>query len=51
MAPEKKVCNCNARPLQDTAWEGTAMIHHGSVLKFGCLSFVFAIAALGTEDE
>ena len=25
--------------------EGSALLHHGSVIKFGCLEFVFSVAA------
>ena len=25
--------------------EGSALLHHGSLIKFGCLEFVFSVAA------
>ncbi|XP_065334595.1 PHD finger protein 12 [Cloeon dipterum] len=40
-------CNCNSKRLenlkaQGPGWEGSALLKHGSHLKFGCLHFVFA---------
>ncbi|KAJ8680887.1 hypothetical protein QAD02_016674 [Eretmocerus hayati] len=48
----EKPCFCQCahreRKLNDTSyieqgWEGSAMVDHGSILVFGCLSFVFSI--------
>ncbi|XP_059478978.1 PHD finger protein 12 [Neocloeon triangulifer] len=43
----QKKCNCNTKRLeklkaQGPGWEGTAILKHGSLLKFGCLQFIFA---------
>ncbi|ESP00983.1 hypothetical protein LOTGIDRAFT_238397 [Lottia gigantea] len=31
-------------------WEGTALLHHGSYIKVGCLQFVFSIVDQATES-
>ncbi|CAG0888135.1 unnamed protein product [Darwinula stevensoni] len=39
-------CRCQGPPstqFRKTGWEGSAVMHHGSVVQFGCLSFVFSI--------
>ena len=39
-------CYCNGTPEQGLdEFEGSAILHHGSRLKFGCLEFVFTVAA------
>lgn len=30
-------------------WEGTALLHHGSYIKIGCIQFVFSITNYGTS--
>uniref|UniRef100_A0A3Q2CP95 Uncharacterized protein n=1 Tax=Cyprinodon variegatus TaxID=28743 RepID=A0A3Q2CP95_CYPVA len=30
-------------------WEGTALLHHGSYIKLGCLQFVFSITEYADE--
>ena len=30
-------------------WEGTAILHHGSIIKIGCHQFVFSITNYGTQ--
>lgn len=30
-------------------WEGTALLHHGSYIKLGCLQFVFSIAEFASK--
>lgn len=42
-------CNCKASSSSliggsGAGWEGTALLHHGSCVKLGCLQFVFSIA-------
>jgi hypothetical protein len=45
-------CNCDKRNTVNTVdsqssrlgWEGSAMLHHGSIVEFGCLRFSFGIA-------
>ncbi len=31
-------------------WEGTALLHHGSYIKMGCLQFVFSITEYATSS-
>lgn len=32
--------------LGEEGCEGSALLHHGSIIKFGCLEFVFSVAAV-----
>jgi hypothetical protein len=46
-------CNCKTRnPMVKGGWEGSAILQHGSLLKFGCIAFVFSVADYdsGIED-
>ena len=36
-------CSTNCEDLK-RGWEGSAILNHGSLLKFGCISFVFSIS-------
>lgn len=36
-------CKCPGRNVVNHGWEGTALLYHGTILNFGCLSFVFSI--------
>ncbi|GAB6030049.1 hypothetical protein CHUAL_005732 [Chamberlinius hualienensis] len=48
-----KACKCSCASVNSTAvigWEGTAALHHGSLLRFGCLSFVFSITENATRE-
>ncbi|XP_070571752.1 PHD finger protein 12-like [Ptychodera flava] len=50
----KKQCNCKASSSSliggnGAGWEGTALLHHGSYVKVGCLQFVFSITELATN--
>ncbi|KAK3085048.1 hypothetical protein FSP39_023477, partial [Pinctada imbricata] len=57
----KKSCNCKTSSSSliggsGAGWEGTALLHHGSYIKLGCLQFVFSIvdhatASLGPEKK
>ncbi|XP_063696723.1 PHD finger protein 12 [Culicoides brevitarsis] len=51
-APAPSPCQCLARPYVFEGWEGTALLSHGALLRFGCLSFVFSIVDYdsGIED-
>ncbi|XP_066269714.1 PHD finger protein 12-like [Branchiostoma lanceolatum] len=45
---QSKPCNCKASSSSliggsGAGWEGTALLHHGSYIKVGCLQFVFSI--------
>ncbi|XP_016937069.1 PHD finger protein 12 [Drosophila suzukii] len=45
----KPACRCtNADPVPMVAgaWEGSAVLAHGTLLRFGCLSFVFSVPSL-----
>ncbi|XP_068159975.1 PHD finger protein 12 [Drosophila tropicalis] len=54
MAPVvKPSCRCLQRnsgdgspPMISGAWEGSAVLAHGSLLRFGCLSFVFSVPSV-----
>lgn len=35
--------NANGVDSSTCGWEGPAVLHHGSLLRFGCISFVFSI--------
>ena len=44
----RKPCNCKASSSSliggsGAGWEGTALLHHGSYVKLGCLQFVFSV--------
>ncbi|XP_042240083.1 PHD finger protein 12-like isoform X2 [Homarus americanus] len=38
-------------PLGSGGWEGGAVLHHGSHLKFGCLQFVFSIVEEASKAD
>lgn len=43
-------CKCDDKLLQvyhRNGWEGSAILHHGSLIQIGCLQFVFSITAHG----
>jgi hypothetical protein len=50
-AEESPNCECKGKPPMIAAWEGTALLQHGHLLKFGCLSFVFSIVESNIEIE
>ncbi|KAH6932574.1 hypothetical protein HPB50_007619 [Hyalomma asiaticum] len=39
----RRTCGCRANPIGAAGWEGTALLHHGSLIKLGCLQFVFSV--------
>ncbi|XP_028855850.1 PHD finger protein 12 isoform X2 [Denticeps clupeoides] len=46
--PSSASCNCKASSSSliggsGAGWEGTALLHHGSYVKLGCLQFVFSV--------
>lgn len=51
-APEEPQCECSQRPFLREGWEGTAILSHGAVIRFGCISFTFSIVDYdsGIED-
>ncbi|XP_010210691.1 PREDICTED: PHD finger protein 12 isoform X3 [Tinamus guttatus] len=51
----RKPCNCKASSSSliggsGAGWEGTALLHHGSYIKLGCLQFVFSITEFATKQ-
>lgn len=51
-----RACNCRASASSliggsGAGWEGTAVLHHGSYVKFGCLHFVFSIVDCATNTS
>uniref|UniRef100_UPI00398F6CC9 PHD finger protein 12 isoform X2 n=1 Tax=Pristiophorus japonicus TaxID=55135 RepID=UPI00398F6CC9 len=50
-----KTCNCKASSSSliggsGAGWEGTALLHHGSYIKLGCLQFVFSITEFAMKQ-
>ena len=48
-------CNCRASASSliggsGAGWEGTAVLHHGSYVKFGCMHFVFSIVECASKQ-
>ncbi|KAM4628207.1 PHD finger protein 12 [Polymixia lowei] len=48
-------CNCKASSSSliggsGAGWEGTALLHHGSYIKLGCLQFVFSITEFAIKQ-
>ncbi|KAM9852937.1 PHD finger protein 12 [Aulostomus maculatus] len=48
-------CSCKASSSSliggsGAGWEGTALLHHGSYIKLGCLQFVFSIAEFASKQ-
>ncbi|KAM9318817.1 PHD finger protein 12 [Pholidichthys leucotaenia] len=51
----KLPCNCKASSSSliggsGAGWEGTALLHHGSYIKLGCLQFVFSITEFASKQ-
>lgn len=50
----KPACRCQIGPdvpMVPGAWEGSAVLAHGSLLRFGCLSFVFSVPSMDLMKE
>ncbi|KAH8304619.1 hypothetical protein KR018_001737, partial [Drosophila ironensis] len=48
----KPICRCTAAgpaPMVPGAWEGSAVLAHGALLRFGCLSFVFSVPSTSMQ--
>ena len=48
-------CTCKASSSSliggsGAGWEGTALLHHGSYIKLGCLQFVFSITEFASKQ-
>ena len=50
-AEEPAICECKGRCPMIAGWEGTALLQHGYLLKFGCLSFVFSITEYDSGND
>nr|XP_033777581.1 PHD finger protein 12 isoform X2 [Geotrypetes seraphini] len=53
--PHHRPCSCKASSSSliggsGAGWEGTALLHHGSYIKLGCLQFVFSISEFATKQ-
>lgn len=53
---QRRGCSCKASSSSliggsGAGWEGTAILHHGSYIKLGCLQFVFSIVDQAMEDR
>ncbi|XP_014670944.1 PREDICTED: PHD finger protein 12-like isoform X2 [Priapulus caudatus] len=51
----RKPCSCKGSSSSliggsGAGWEGTALLHHGSYIKCGCLQFVFSITDYATKE-
>lgn len=51
----KNPCNCKASSSSliggsGAGWEGTALLHHSSCIKVGCLQFLFSIAEFASSQ-
>lgn len=42
-APSLPVCDCRSRSPLIKGWEGSAILNHGTLVRFGCVPYVFAI--------
>ncbi|GAB0100678.1 PHD finger protein 12 [Sergentomyia squamirostris] len=40
---EQYPCNCTSRSPMTCGWEGSALLRHGYLLRFGCIAFVFSV--------
>lgn len=50
-APSIPQCSCKSRAKMIKGWEGTAILGHGTLLRFGCISYVFSIAEFDRYDD
>ncbi|KAM8976608.1 PHD finger protein 12 [Pelodytes ibericus] len=53
--PHQQACNCKASSSSliggsGAGWEGTALLHHGSYIKLGCIQFLFSITEFATRQ-
>lgn len=48
---DRMECSCEGSNYEEikNGWEGPAVLNHGSLLRFGCVSFVFSIVECATE--
>ncbi|KAI4454837.1 phd finger protein 12 [Holotrichia oblita] len=47
---DRMECSCDSSSFEEVkgGWEGPAVLNHGSLLRFGCVSFVFSIVDCAT---
>ncbi|CAO1415463.1 unnamed protein product [Diamesa serratosioi] len=50
-AQEPTQCGCSGRSPMIAGWEGTALLQHGFLIKFGCMSFVFSVAEYDSGND
>ena len=50
-AKEPSPCGCSGRSPMIAGWEGTALLQHGFLIKFGCMSFVFSVAEYDSGND
>ncbi|OCT94026.1 hypothetical protein XELAEV_18011689mg [Xenopus laevis] len=53
--PAHESCNCKASSSSliggsGAGWEGTALLHHGSYIKLGCIQFLFSVTEFATRQ-
>ncbi|NP_001080210.1 PHD finger protein 12 S homeolog [Xenopus laevis] len=53
--PGQQSCNCKASSSSliggsGAGWEGTALLHHGSYIKLGCIQFLFSITEFASRQ-
>lgn len=51
---EEKPCFCNSSPAElnfEKGCEVSAVLHHGSYIRFGCLQFVFSVLTYEREED
>lgn len=44
-------CECKSKAPLTAGWEGTAVLTHGVLLRFGCLSYVFSVVQYDKNIE
>jgi hypothetical protein len=45
-----RLCQCHQTcSAERTGWEGSAVLHHGSVIQIGCCRFVFSVVEFGKQ--
>ncbi|KAG4078348.1 hypothetical protein HA402_013058 [Bradysia odoriphaga] len=49
--PTHPKCQCNTKAPMINGWEGTAVLTHGSLIRFGCVSYVFSIVLANDGDD
>lgn len=50
-APDLPNCKCRTYPPLEKGWEGSAILSHGSLIRFGCLAYVFSVIDFIPDEE